>query len=51
MSILLKITVDVPMVPIDVRRRLAAAVEAVDPTGIPTLTPYVGRTDDNGLMP
>jgi hypothetical protein len=36
---------DVPGLPADVRKRLTAAVEAVDPAGLPALTPYSRRTD------
>jgi len=39
---------DVPTLPADVRRRLAAAVEAVDPAGLPPVAPYAGRTDESG---
>jgi hypothetical protein len=39
---------DLPTLPADVRKRLSAAVEAVDPSSIPALTPYAGRTDENG---
>lgn len=37
---------DVPALPGDVRQRLRAAVEAVDPTRLPVLTPH-----DNGRAP
>jgi Nucleotidyl transferase AbiEii toxin, Type IV TA system len=40
---------DVPSLPNDVRDRLRAAVEAVDPTHLPVLTPYVRH--DNGRAP
>jgi hypothetical protein len=40
---------DVPSLPEDVRQRLRAAVEAVDPTGLPVLTPHLGR--DTGRSP
>ncbi|MGA8499749.1 MAG: nucleotidyl transferase AbiEii/AbiGii toxin family protein [Xanthobacteraceae bacterium] len=40
---------DVPTLPGDVRDRLRAAVEAVDPTRLPVLTPHVRR--DNGRAP
>jgi hypothetical protein len=39
---------DVPTLPGEVRRRLNAAVEAVDPTNLPALTPYTRRADENG---
>ena len=42
---------DLPALPADVRRRLSAAVEAVDPSGIPALAPYAGRTDESGHAP
>jgi hypothetical protein len=42
---------DVPALPADVRKRLTAAVEAVDPAGIPTLTPFARRRDEKGHMP
>lgn len=34
---------DVPSLPDDVRERLRVAVETVDPTCLPVLTPYLGR--------
>jgi len=37
---------DVPTVPEEVRERLRAAVEAVDPARLPILTPHVRRADD-----
>jgi hypothetical protein len=37
---------DVPALPPEVRERLRAAVERVDPARLPALTPYVRRTDD-----
>ncbi len=37
---------DVPTVPEEVRERLRAAVEAVDPARLPVLRPHVPRTDD-----
>ena len=40
---------DMPSLPGNVRQRLRAAVEAVDPTGLPVLTPHVRR--DNGREP
>ena len=42
---------DVPTLPAEVRRRLSAAVEAVDMAGLPALTPYARRTDENGHAP
>jgi hypothetical protein len=39
---------DVPTLPADTRQRLRAAVVAVDPVRLPTLTPYAKRPDDNG---
>jgi hypothetical protein len=36
----------VPTVPEEVRERLRAAVEAVDPACLPMLTPHVRRADD-----
>ena len=39
---------DVPALPVEVRERLRAAVEAVDPTRLPVLTPHLRRADDNG---
>jgi hypothetical protein len=39
---------DVPALPVEVRRRLSAAVEAVDPAKLPALTPYSSRPDENG---
>jgi hypothetical protein len=41
---------DVPTLPPEVQERLRAAVEAVDPTGLPVLAPYV-RRPDNGCAP
>jgi hypothetical protein len=41
---------DVPTLPAEVQERLRAAVEAVDPTDLPVLTPYV-RRPDNGRAP
>jgi hypothetical protein len=37
---------DVPKVPKEVRERLRAAVEAVEPALLSVLTPHVPRTDD-----
>jgi hypothetical protein len=42
---------DVPALPVEVRRRLSAAVDAVDPTSLPRLTPYAGPTDEKGYVP
>ncbi|KJU84092.1 hypothetical protein MBAV_003712 [Candidatus Magnetobacterium bavaricum] len=42
---------DVPTLPADVRGRLSAAVEAIDPTRLAVLTPYAKRADDNGYTP
>ncbi len=42
---------DVPTLPAEVRQRLIAAVEAVDMAGLPALTPYARRTDENGQAP
>ena len=39
---------DVPTLPADVRERLRIAVESVDPSNLPALTPYVRRTEENG---
>jgi len=39
---------DLPALPAAVRNRLTAAVDAVDPTSLPQLTPYAKRTDENG---
>jgi hypothetical protein len=39
---------DVPTLPAEVRDRLSAAVDAVDPARLPLLTPYSWRTDENG---
>ncbi|RJR38548.1 MAG: hypothetical protein C4567_12620 [Deltaproteobacteria bacterium] len=39
---------DVPALPAAVRRRLEAAVDAVDTAKIPVLTPYSKRPDENG---
>jgi hypothetical protein len=38
----------VPTLPAEVRERLRAAVETVDPTRLSVLTPHVRRADDNG---
>ena len=37
---------DLPSLSIVVRQRLSAAVEAVDPTALPELTPYLRRKED-----
>jgi hypothetical protein len=37
---------DVPNLPADVRKRLSTAVEAVDPSRLPVLAPYVRRADE-----
>ena len=37
---------DVPNLPADVRKRLSTAVEAVDPSRLPVLTPYARRADE-----
>jgi len=42
---------DVPALPVEVRERLRAAVEAVDPTRLPVLTPHVRRANHNGRAP
>lgn len=42
---------DVPTLPAEIRQRLKSAVEAVNPTKIPVLTPFTKRTDENGLGP
>ena len=39
---------DVPTLPADVRERLSAAVDAVDPGSLPTLTPFLKRAEDKG---
>ncbi|MDR3570074.1 MAG: nucleotidyl transferase AbiEii/AbiGii toxin family protein [Syntrophobacteraceae bacterium] len=39
---------DLPTLPVEVRRRLSAAVDAVDPASLPALAAYVKRTDENG---
>jgi hypothetical protein len=35
----------VPSLPVDVQKRLRAAVAAVDPAGVPVLTPHAGSND------
>lgn len=42
---------DVPALPADVCERLRIAVECVDPTSLPALTPHVRRAEDNGHAP
>lgn len=42
---------DVPTVPAEVRARLLAAVEAVDPAQLPVLAPYRRRPGENGHIP
>lgn len=42
---------DVPSLPAEVRARLRAAVEAVDPGRLPVLTPHSSRTSDDGRAP
>lgn len=42
---------DVPALPVEVRKRLNAAVDAVDPASLPALTPYIKRADENGHAP
>jgi hypothetical protein len=37
---------DVPSLAVEVQKRLRAAVEAVDPTHLPVLTPHKRRPDD-----
>jgi len=39
---------DVPALPVEVQERLRAAVETVDPTRLPVLTPHVRRANGNG---
>jgi hypothetical protein len=39
---------DLPTLPAEVKKRLSAAVEGVDPTKLPSFTPYVERTGENG---
>ncbi len=40
---------DVPALPREMRARLAQAVEAVDVTRLPILTPYAKRSGENGI--
>ena len=42
---------DVPALPVEVQERLRAAVEDVDPTRLPELTPHVRRVNGNGRAP
>ncbi len=42
---------DVPTLPADVRKRLSAAVESVDPASLPVLRSYAKRADENGHTP
>jgi hypothetical protein len=42
---------DLSALPAEVKRRLSAAVAAVDPASLPELTPYVRRPVGNGLTP
>jgi hypothetical protein len=42
---------DLPTLSAEVRRRLTAAVEAVDPANLPALMPYVIWIDENGHAP
>ena len=42
---------DVPTLPVEVQDRLRVAVEAVDPTRLPVLTPHLARADDNRRAP
>lgn len=42
---------DLPMLPSAVRSRLSKAVEAVDATKLPALTPYAKRPGENGMTP
>jgi hypothetical protein len=42
---------DVPALPAEVRKRLSAAVDAVDPASLPALTPYMKPGDENGHAP
>ena len=39
---------DLPSLPVAVRRRLSAAVDAVDPASLPALAAYAKRTGENG---
>jgi hypothetical protein len=42
---------DVSALPTEVRERLRAAVEAIDPTRLPVLTPHVPRAADRRRTP
>ena len=42
---------DLPTLPGDVRKRLRAAVDAVDLFNLPVLTPYARRADESGCTP
>ncbi|MEQ8253516.1 MAG: nucleotidyl transferase AbiEii/AbiGii toxin family protein [Smithellaceae bacterium] len=42
---------DLPTLSVDVRKRLIAAVNSVDPTSLPVLTPYAKRADEKDLSP
>ncbi len=42
---------DLPTLPVEVRKRLSAAVEAVDPTRLPVLKPCGERPQPNGQTP
>ncbi len=42
---------DIPALPADVRKRLIAAVDSVDPSTLPVLQPYAKRPDENGYTP
>ena len=42
---------DLPTLPADVRKRLSAAVDSVDPSRLPVLTPYSMRTDEKEPAP
>ncbi len=42
---------DVPSLPAEVRQRISAAVESVDPTSLPELTPFLRRAGKNGVAP
>lgn len=42
---------DLPALPVEVRTRLARAVETVDVASLPVLTPYAARPGDRGIQP
>jgi len=42
---------DLPTLSADVRKRLIAAVNSVDPASLPVLTPYAKRADEKDLTP